>query len=59
MMRLIREFERSFLTIFTVINLTGPDHDNGSHPLICAIFTTKLLPDDKGNKGKQPPDAYM
>lgn len=45
--------------VSTVIDLTAPDCDNGNHPLVCATFTTNLLPDDKENKGKQPLGAYM
>lgn len=43
----------------TVIDLTGQDKDNGNYPDICATSTTKLLIDDKENKGKQPLDTYM
>jgi len=58
MVRWIHELERSRLTAFTVIDLTQ-DNDNGNHPLICAIFATNLLPDDKENKGKQPLETYL
>lgn len=59
MVRLIRKFERSSLTIFAVIDLTGPDCDDGNHPLICATFTIKPLLDDKENKGKRLLGTYM
>jgi len=59
MVRLIHEFERSFLTVFAVIDLTGPECDDGNQPIICVTFTAKLLPGDKENKGKQPLDTYM
>ena len=59
MVRLIRESEQSFLTVFPVIDLTGPERDDGNQPIICVTFIAKLLPGDKENKGKQSLDTYM
>lgn len=59
MVRWIHGFERSCLITLAVIDLTGPDRDNGNHPLVCAGFRTNILSDDKENKGKQPLDTYM
>ena len=58
-MRRICGFERQFLTSFVVIDLTGPDRDDGNYPPICTTLITDLLPDDKENKGKQPLDTYI
>lgn len=46
----------TFSDHLAVIDLTCPD---GNHLLVCAKFATKLLPDDKENKSKQPLDTYL
>ena len=41
------------------IDPTGRENDNGNHPFICAISTTKPRTDDKENNGKQSLGTYM
>jgi len=46
----------TFFDHLAVIDLTCPD---GNHLPVYVKFATKLLLDDKENKGKQPLDTYL